>query len=175
MTPKKEQSHSMKWRKRVSRVGKALVAFFLLLVLGVYFAFLLPFRGIPFVMPHRGNPPLTPDWALECWLWEDDVNTAEYVWELLDGYAEHDIPVRTILIDSPWSLRYNDFVVDEERYPNSEGVFGRQRGRANDRSEQRGIRIGLQSELVGIPLGLSGVASLGNVASLRPRPDSAHR
>jgi len=52
---------------------------------------------------------LTPAWALECWLWEDDQNTAGYVDTLLAGYQKHDIPVRTILIDSPWSLRYNDF------------------------------------------------------------------
>ena len=34
------------------------------------------------------------------------------------GYASHDIPVRTILIDSPWSTRYNDFNIDTTRYPN---------------------------------------------------------
>ena len=67
--------------------------------------------------------PITPAWALECWVWEDDTNTAEYVLELLKGYEEHDIPARTILIDSPWSDRYNDFVVDEQRYPNPEQFF----------------------------------------------------
>ncbi|WP_164489781.1 hypothetical protein [Runella sp. SP2] len=30
-----------------------------------------------------GNPPLTPAWALECWLWEDDKNTAAYEDSLL--------------------------------------------------------------------------------------------
>lgn len=83
-----------------------------------YFYFFLPMWGIPFNGQRHGNPPLTPAWALECWLWEDDQNTASYVDELLEGYAKHDIPVRTILIDSPWSLRYNDFEVDEEKYPN---------------------------------------------------------
>lgn len=88
-----------------------------LLVLLAYFYAILPLWGIPFNAQRHGHPPLTPAWALECWLWEDDVNTAAYVDELLEGYAAHDIPVRTILIDSPWSLRYNDFTVDEERYP----------------------------------------------------------
>ena len=45
--------------------------------------------------------------------------------ELLEGYAKHDIPVRTILLDSPWSLRYNDFEVDEKLYPNPADWFAR--------------------------------------------------
>ena len=83
-----------------------------------YFYWLLPLWGIPFNTQRHGNPPLTPTWALECWLWEDDQNTAERVDELLEGYAANDIPVRTVILDSPWSLRYNDFVVDEKLYPN---------------------------------------------------------
>jgi len=53
------------------------------------------------------------------------VNTAQRVEELLEGYANFDIPVRTILLDSPWSLRYNDFEVDEELYPNPEAWFNK--------------------------------------------------
>ncbi len=88
-----------------------------ILSLAFYFLIAFPFWGQPFNGQRHGNPPLTPVWALECWLWEDDVNTAQRVDELLEGYAEHDIPVRTILLDSPWSLRYNDFKVDEDLYP----------------------------------------------------------
>lgn len=88
-----------------------------------YFYLIYPFWGYPFNAQRHGNPPLTPAWALECWLWEDDVNTAEYVDELLDGYAEHDIPVRTILIDSPWSYRYNDFDIDTALYPDPDTWF----------------------------------------------------
>lgn len=93
------------------------------LFLVYYFLFALPFRGQPFNGQRHGNPPLTPAWALECWLWEDDVNTAQRVDELLEGYAKYDIPVRTILLDSPWSLRYNDFQVDEALYPEPEHWF----------------------------------------------------
>ncbi|MBV5316011.1 MAG: hypothetical protein JZU47_22115 [Prolixibacteraceae bacterium] len=89
-----------------------------ILLLIYYFGFEFPFRGTPFNAQRHGNPPLTPAWALECWLWEDDSNTAQRVDSLLKGYAEYDIPVRTILIDSPWSLRYNDFEVDTVLYPN---------------------------------------------------------
>ena len=79
--------------------------------------------GIPFNSQRHGQLPLTPAWALENWLWEDDVNSSAYVDELLAGYEEHDIPIRTIILDSPWSLRYNDFVVDTVRYPNPEQWF----------------------------------------------------
>lgn len=96
-----------------------------ILALLTYLYLLWPLWGVPFQKQRHGNPPLTPAWALECWLWEDDVNTAEYVDELLTGYRKHDIPVRTILIDSPWSLRYNDFQVDEKRYPNPKDWFAK--------------------------------------------------
>ena len=89
----------------------------------IYFYLLLPFWGMPFNGQRHGPPPLTPRWALECWLWEDDFNTAAYADELLAGYRQHDIPVRTILLDSPWSTRYNDFIVDEARYPQPEQWF----------------------------------------------------
>lgn len=88
-----------------------------------YFYFIYPLWGYPFNAQRHGNPPLTPAWALECWLWEDDVNTSEYVDELLEGYAEHDIPVRTIMIDSPWSYRYNDFDIDSALYPDADNWF----------------------------------------------------
>ncbi|MCG3198292.1 MAG: hypothetical protein GHCLOJNM_02789 [bacterium] len=88
-----------------------------------YFLFVLPFWGIPFNYQRHRQVPLTPSWALECWLWEDDHNTAARVDELLAGYKEHDIPVRTILLDSPWSTRYNDFIIDESLYPNPEVWF----------------------------------------------------
>ncbi len=100
---------------------KKLIYFALILVALFLFAYLYiiyPFWGMPFNAQRHGQLPLTPAWALECWLWEDDVNTADYVDELLAGYKEYDIPVRTIIIDSPWSMRYNDFDVDTSRYPN---------------------------------------------------------
>src|SRR5262245_39424684 len=110
-------------RSRVFRVTRALLVLLVALVVLVYFLYLLPFWGIPFNQSRHGRVPMTPPWALECWLWEDDVNTEAYVKELLEGYARYDLPVRTILIDSPWSTRYNDFKVDESRYPEPEKFF----------------------------------------------------
>ncbi len=90
-----------------------------------YFYWIFPVWGMPFNDQRQGNPPLTPPWALECWLWEDDVNTSDYVDELLTGYKENDIPVRTIILDSPWSLRYNDFEIDTTLYKKPDLWFKR--------------------------------------------------
>ncbi|MCX5757106.1 MAG: glycoside hydrolase family 31 protein [Candidatus Hydrogenedentes bacterium] len=109
----------MRSRGCLVRGAQVLVIGLVLLAAFFYFYVALPFWGIPFNAQRHGRPPLTPPWALECWLWEDDYNTAAFTSELLDGYAKYDIPVRTILIDSPWSTRYNDFKFDEARYPNA--------------------------------------------------------
>ena len=82
-----------------------------------------PFWGWPTNAQRHTRTPLTPAWALECWLWEDDHNTRAAIDELMRGYREHDIPFRTIVLDSPWSTRYNDFVVDTSRYPDPERWF----------------------------------------------------
>jgi alpha-D-xyloside xylohydrolase len=112
-----------KKRGGVFRLFRAFGLLLLALMALVYFVYILPFWGIPFNRSRHGRVPLTPPWALECWLWEDDVNTEARVKELLEGYAKYDLPVRTILIDSPWSTRYNDFQVDEDRYPEPEKFF----------------------------------------------------
>lgn len=108
---------TMKWVKVLAILTGILLVIY-------YLGFEFPFRGTPFNAQRHGDPPLTPAWALECWLWEDDSNTAQRVDSLLKGYASYDIPVRTILLDSPWSLRYNDFEVDTVRYPNPKEWFG---------------------------------------------------
>ena len=105
------------------KILKIAVTIIISIAVLVYFYLILPLWGYPFNTQRHGNPPLTPAWALECWLWEDDVNTGAFVDELLEGYAAHDIPVRTILIDSPWSYRYNDFDVDTSLYPDYENWF----------------------------------------------------
>ncbi|MBX3179301.1 MAG: glycoside hydrolase family 31 protein [Candidatus Hydrogenedentes bacterium] len=104
----------------------------LLLLVLAWSLFLYPFWGFPLNSDRHGAPPLTPAWALGLWVWEDDTNTAESTLELVNGHLRHDFPVRTVLIDSPWSTRYNDFQVDEDRFPDPEAFF---RG-----LEERGIR-----------------------------------
>ena len=112
---------------------KAGLALFLLVLVVIYFGVVWPFWGMPFNAQRRGNLPLTPAWALEPWLWEDDIKTADFVLEMLDGYEAHDIPVRTYLIDAPWAMRNNDFTIDESRYPNPEEFFGN--------LKERGMRL----------------------------------
>ena len=116
--------------KKISRIFSVLIVVLVGLAFSLFF---YPFWGIPLNAQRHGNPPLTPAWALECWLWEDDVNTAAYVDELLSGYAEHDIPVRTVILDSPWSYRYNDFEVDKELYPDYANWFAQK--------EEQGYRV----------------------------------
>lgn len=108
--------------KRILKYGTISIGILLFIF---YFYIALPFWGMPFNSQRHKNLPLTPKWALGCWLWEDDVNTAQYVDELLEGYAKHDIPVKTILLDSPWSVRYNDFKIDTLLYPNPKEWFGK--------------------------------------------------
>jgi alpha-D-xyloside xylohydrolase len=110
-------------RKWFKRGLKLFVVLFVCLAGLIYFWWVYPFWGMPFNAARHGQVPLTPAWALEPWLWEDDVNTADEVRRLLNGYEKHDFPIRTIMIDSPWSTRYNDFVVDESRYYEPEKFF----------------------------------------------------
>ncbi len=113
----------MKKSARSRKIIRYLLITVTVLALLFYFGFEYPFRGVPFNAQRHGNPPLTPAWALECWLWEDDSNTAQQVDTLLEGYARNDIPVRTVILDSPWSLRYNDFEVDTVLYPKPKEWF----------------------------------------------------
>ncbi len=106
------------------RLFQLFLLLLLLLCVGVYFLFVFPFWGYPFHSGKDLKVPLTPAWALEPWLWEDDGNTSETILSLLRDYEAQDFPVRTILIDSPWSLRYNDFTVDEKAYPKPAEFFG---------------------------------------------------
>ena len=86
--------------------------------------FMIAFLGVANCLsaeePARPRVPITPQWALECWLWEADDSTAAAITELLDGFAKHDVPARTIILDAPWSTRYNDFQFDRSRYPEPE-------------------------------------------------------
>ena len=62
------------------------------------------------------KPPITPAWALGHIVWEDSMNTTTGAERLVDGYLQRGIPVDAIIIDSPWSMSYNDFEWDHQRY-----------------------------------------------------------
>ncbi|HPU99205.1 MAG TPA: glycoside hydrolase family 31 protein, partial [Candidatus Hydrogenedentes bacterium] len=99
----------------------------------IYVMVLLPMWGVPFNKQRHGLPPVTPAWALEPWIWEDDTVTQASTEELVNGYLEHDFPVGAILIDSPWSNRYNDFDWDRERFPEPEAMIRR--------FKEKGLRV----------------------------------
>ncbi|NIA31982.1 MAG: glycoside hydrolase family 31 protein, partial [Actinobacteria bacterium] len=115
----------MKKHNLLTRLGKIIIGLFIFLIILAYAYWIHPVLGGFFSFQHGQKTPITPAWALECWVWEDDVNTAAAVWDILDGYRQYDFPVRTILIDSPWSTRYNDFQVDEKRFPHPQQFFGK--------------------------------------------------
>lgn len=72
---------------------------------------------------------IAPAWSMEPWFWEDDVNTAAVVEDLINGCREHDLPLGAVLLDSPWATAYNNFVFDEKRYPNPRRMIQTWRGK----------------------------------------------
>jgi alpha-glucosidase (family GH31 glycosyl hydrolase) len=120
------------WLKLIAKIAAVILIVFILFV---YFYIVFPLWGMPFNAQRHKNPPLTPAWALEPWIWEDDVLTAAFAQEMVDGHLAHDFPVGTYLIDSPWALQFNDFVINESRYPDPETFF--------KNMQERGIRIAL--------------------------------
>ena len=69
------------------------------------------------------KPPITPKWALGHIVWEDSVNTQTAAVDLVSQYKTHNIPVSGIIIDSPWSMSYNDFNWDKSRYPDPQKMI----------------------------------------------------
>ena len=67
--------------------------------------------------------PLVPYWSLGHVVWEDSINTEQGAQRLCAEYADHQIPVDGIIIDSPWSEAYNDFNWDRQRYPHAEQMI----------------------------------------------------
>ena len=73
--------------------------------------------------PFPGKPPITPRWAFEHWVWEDNTNTQSSTQNLVKGYLDRNIPVGAVIIDSPWETAYNNFVWDAGRYPNPQQMI----------------------------------------------------
>ena len=69
---------------------------------------------------HETSPPICPKWAYAHWIWEDNGNTRGSLMELVHGYESHNIPVKAIIIDSPWQTAYTTSRPDSIRYPNFE-------------------------------------------------------
>jgi alpha-glucosidase (family GH31 glycosyl hydrolase) len=89
-----------------------------LLVLLLVLVLIEPFGGTQsssdIEAPERPRPPLTPRWAYEPWVWEDEENNADATLALVDGYRQRDIPVGVVIVDSPWQTNYNTFEMAPE-------------------------------------------------------------
>ncbi len=73
--------------------------------------------------PFSGNPPITPRWAYEHWVWEDTTNTQASTIQLVEDYKSRNIPVGAVIIDSPWSTAYMNFTFDSARYPDPQAMI----------------------------------------------------
>ncbi len=69
------------------------------------------------VQKYDATPPIVPYWAFHPWVWEDSLNTQEVSLNLVNSYKSRNIPVGTIMIDSPWSMSYNDYIWNRKQYP----------------------------------------------------------
>ncbi len=69
------------------------------------------------------KPPIAPLWVYSPWIWEDSLNTDQAVKMLVNQYKQHKIPVGALIVDSPWSLSYNDFLWDTNKYPDPKGTI----------------------------------------------------
>ena len=69
--------------------------------------------------------PVTPAWALGHIVWEDEFNTRDSLFGLIRQYQSRNIPVDGVIIDSPWTTSYNDFIWDTARYPDPQEMTAR--------------------------------------------------
>jgi len=65
----------------------------------------------------RAAPPArhTPRWAFEPWI-SKDISDTDDTYAFVDGFAQRDIPVGVVVLDSPWETHYNTFVPNPTRY-----------------------------------------------------------
>lgn len=82
---------------------------------------------------YQQAPPVIPYWAFGHWIWEDEKNTRQALEQLVKGYKDNNIPVRAVIIDSPWMNSYTDFNWDETRYPKAQEMI--------DNLHNQGIRV----------------------------------
>lgn len=62
-------------------------------------------------------PPIhTPRWAFRPWI-SKDISTADDTRAFVAGFAERDIPVGVVVLDSPWETHYNSLIPSPTRYP----------------------------------------------------------
>lgn len=63
------------------------------------------------------TPPVhTPRWAFEPWI-SKDISDRDDTFAFVQGFADRDIPVGVVVLDSPWETNYNSLIPSPSRYP----------------------------------------------------------
>jgi autotransporter-associated beta strand protein len=65
-----------------------------------------------------GNPPITPRWAFEPWVWDGNSQVTAAATNLVTQYLTNQIPVGAVIIDDPWFTSYVDFNWNTNQYAN---------------------------------------------------------
>ena len=95
------------------------------------------------------NPPISPKWVFEPWVWEDSANTQKATLRLKNDYLNRGIPVGAVIIDSPWegaesglynetkNNGYNTFQFDTGKFNHPDSV----KEFINDSLYHKGIHV----------------------------------
>ncbi len=69
-----------------------------------------------------GNPPTTPRWAFEPWVWNGVTFNTFGATNLVGSYLSNNIPVGAVIIDDPWFTSYCDFTWNTGQYADPAGM-----------------------------------------------------
>lgn len=70
-----------------------------------------------------GRPRVPPPWAFGLWKSRDIHHHADSAYADIRRLRELDIPASVLVLDSPWSTGYNDFVVNQRQFPEPGRMF----------------------------------------------------
>ncbi|MGZ4227455.1 MAG: TIM-barrel domain-containing protein [Solirubrobacteraceae bacterium] len=74
-----------------------------------------------------GFPALLPEWGYGFWKSRDVYEHQDDVLEDFDGFAEHQIPLDAIVLDSPWATQYNSWEFNPHQFPDAPGMIASMR------------------------------------------------
>lgn len=70
-----------------------------------------------------GRPRVPPPWAFGLWKSRDVHHHADSAYADIRRLRELDIPASVLVLDSPWSTGYNDFVINQRQFPEPSRMF----------------------------------------------------
>ncbi|HEY2160722.1 MAG TPA: TIM-barrel domain-containing protein, partial [Solirubrobacteraceae bacterium] len=74
-----------------------------------------------------GFPALLPEWWYGFWKSRDVYEHQDDVLDDFRGFAEHEIPLDAIVIDSPWETQYNTWKFNPHQFPDARGMIAAMR------------------------------------------------